>query len=555
MIEPTTTPATTAATAPVARQLVEVVNLSIGFDGLPPVVDGVSLRVAPGECLAIVGESGSGKSLTARALLGLLPGGATATTERFLIGGREVGGLPEAGWRRIRGAEIGLVSQDALLALDPLRRVGREVAEPLEVHGIPGQARTSRAAIRRKVQELLAAVAVPEPDERARQYPHQLSGGLRQRALIASALAAGPGLIVADEPTTALDVTVQARILGLVGELKDAGLAIILISHDLAVVGRLADRIAVMYQGHIVEEGPAAAVLGDPQHAYTRSLLAAVGSLPEPDAPSEPVPSEPVPSEPVISVQGVSQDFRRDAGSKRTAVNDVSFDVFAGESLGIVGESGSGKTTLARLLMGFDRPTRGLIRLDGLAWSELSERRRRGHRGAIQFVSQDPMSSFDPRFSVRRIVGQALALDRTTGPWTGARARAAVAVLLEQVGLMAELADRRPRELSGGQRQRVALARALAANPRILVCDEPVSALDVQTQARILDLLADIRDRLGLTIIFISHDLGVISRLCERVLVMKDGRVVESGPTRQVFQAPVHPFTRELVAAVPRVTR
>lgn len=257
----------------------------------------------------------------------------------------------------------------------------------------------------------------------------------------------------------------------------------------------------------------------------------------------------------MLSLQGVGQDYRRESGTRRTALDDVSFEVLPGESIGIVGESGSGKTTLARLIMGFDRPTCGRILLDGEPWSDLSERLRRGKRGAIQFVSQDPLSSFDPRYSVRRIVGEALAFDRTGDRSRGERLKDRVGILLEQMVLAPEMADRRPHELSGGQRQRVAIARALAAIPRILVCDEPVSALDVQIQARILDLLAETRRRLGLTVILISHDLAVVSRLCERVLVMKDGRVVESGATGQVFGAPAHPFTRELVAAVPRVTR
>ncbi len=555
-----------AACLPPATPLLELVNLTIRFGEMPPVVAGVSLRIAPGECLAIVGESGSGKTLTARSLLGLLPAEATATTGVFRIAGTEVGGLSEAGWRHIRGAGIGLVSQDALLALDPLRRVGREVAEAIEVHGLPGgpvgtrAAIGQRAAIRRQAEALLAAVAVPEPAERARQYPHQLSGGLRQRALIASALAGGPGLIVADEPTTALDVTVQARILGLLRELKDAGLAIILISHDLAVVGQLADRIAVMHEGRFVEEGPASTVLTHPTHSYTRSLLSAVltedlGVSGVPIA----VPKPPLAADrqvpPVLAFHGVGQDYRGESGARRKAVDDVSFEVFAGECLGIVGESGSGKTTLARLMMGFDRPTRGRILLDGSPWSELSERRRRPRRGAIQLVSQDPLSSFDPRYSVRRIVAEALALNRSRDLHHGSRRGDAVSGLLEQVGLTEDLADRRPHELSGGQRQRVAIARALAANPRILVCDEPVSALDVQIQARVLDLIADSRSRLGLTVVLVSHDLAVVKRLSGRVLVMKDGRVVESGVTAEVFAAPTHPFTRELVAAVPRVTR
>jgi peptide/nickel transport system ATP-binding protein len=540
-----------AAAADAVALAVEELTIAFGRD---TVVDRVSFAVRPGECLAIVGESGSGKTLTARALLGLVPDDARVSVRRLQLGDTDARGLSEAEWRAVRGAEAGLVSQDALVALDPLRRVGREVAEPLEVHraGLPA------ARIRDRVLELLDSVAVPEPAERARQYPHELSGGLRQRALIASALAAGPGLLVADEPTTALDVTVQAQILALLGRLKESGVAIVLISHDLAVVNRVADRVAVMKQGRIVEQGTTADVLSAPQHEYTRALLAAVltlggpvpGPLPElvQEALREAQGTEAAQgtTSPALTVRNVGRDFRTER-SVRRAVNDVSFELARGESLGIVGESGSGKTTLARILMGFDAPSRGDVLLDGDPWSGLPERRRRSRRDGIQFINQDPLGSFDPRFTVERLVGEAL-------PGLGGRdRRVRVIELLAQVELGAELLSRLPQNLSGGQRQRVAIARALATDPGILVCDEPVSALDVQVQATILRLLARTRRERRLTLVVISHDLAVVSELCETVLVMKDGDVVERGATADVFARPRHPFTRELIAAVPRI--
>jgi peptide/nickel transport system ATP-binding protein len=403
------------------------------------------------------------------------------------------------------------------------------------------------------VHELLDSVAVPESAERARQYPHELSGGLRQRALIASALAAGPGLLVADEPTTALDVTVQAQILALLARLKDSGVAIVLISHDLAVVSRVADRVAVMRHGRIVEQGATTQVLSAPQHEYTRALLSAVLTLGGTERRSTAVNPLSLSKglggghkAPALIARNVGRDFRTER-SVRVAVNDVSFELARGESLGIVGESGSGKTTLARILMGFETPSRGEVLLDGEPWSVVPERRRRSRRGGIQFINQDPLGSFDPRFTIARLIGEAL-------PGLGAaQRRVRVLELLAQVDLRPELLSRLPRDLSGGQRQRVAIARALATDPGILICDEPVSALDVQVQATILELLGRARRERGLTLVVISHDLAVVGELCETVLVMKDGEVVERGATAEVFSRPRHPFTRELIAAVPRI--
>ena len=530
------------------REVVRVSGLTVRF-GQAVVVDSVSLSVAAGECLAIVGESGSGKTLTARALLGLLPDGASVDVDELVIDGVDARNYSERDWRRIRGARVGLVSQDALVSLDPLRRVGAEVAEVIEIHGARGSVgRMSRAGIADRVTGMLGRVAVPEPEERAQQYPHELSGGLRQRALIASALAGEPGILIADEPTTALDVTVQAQVLDLLAGLREDGLGIMVISHDLAVVSGLADRVAVMKDGRIVEEGVTTEVLSRPQHPYTRMLLAAAPRL---GAEASPIGAAPIVQEVVLEATGLGRDFRRPDGGVRSAVDAVSLTVRAGAAVGVVGESGSGKTTLARLLLGFDTPDRGEVALDGRAWSGVPERRRRARRGDIQFISQDPLGSFDPRFTVARIVAEGLRGDARRASAAGRATR--IRQLLDSVGLDASLESRRPHELSGGQRQRVAIARALASDPRILVCDEPVSALDVSIQATIIDLLDALRRDLGVALVFVSHDLAVVAQLCDEVLVMQGGRVVESGSTDRVFQNPQHPFTKALVAAVPRM--
>jgi len=508
--------------------VVTVRDLRVAFAGADPVVDGVSFSIEPGECLAIVGESGSGKTLTANSLLGFAPDGAEVSAAELTIDGVSTTGFREADWRRIRGTRVGLVSQDALVALDPLRRVGAEVTEALELRGKLGRGERTARAI-----ELLTSVAVPDPQVRERQYPHELSGGLRQRALIASALAAGPGLLIADEPTTALDATVQARILDLLGDLKAAGLAVLLVSHDLSVVASLADRIAVMQNGRIVETADTATLLQEPKHPYTRELLAAVpgerGASPDPG---------PV----VLEARGLSKTYRGPGGTRRLALDGVSVSLRAGTTLGVVGESGSGKSTLARMLMALESPDAGEVLVDGSAWTSLPERERRPRRPRIQLIEQDPLSSFDPRLTVARILAE--AIDRSEKP---ERARE----LLEQVGLGAAHLGRRPHQLSGGQRQRVAIARALARRPEILVCDEPVSALDVSVQAQVLALLDSLQRERGLSLVLVSHDLAVIRSMSDEIAVMKDGRVVESGPAGDVLGDPQHPFTVELLASLP----
>ncbi|MFF0771560.1 dipeptide ABC transporter ATP-binding protein [Nonomuraea wenchangensis] len=538
--------------------LVKVDDLRVAF-GATSVVHGVSFEVGAGECLALVGESGSGKSVTARTLVGLTGGGARVTAGELTFDGQDLTRLRERGWRRLRGGRIGFVLQDALVSLDPLRKVGKEIEEVLAAHtDLPGAARRAR------VLELLASVGVPEPELRAGQLPHELSGGLRQRALIAAALAADPELIIADEPTTALDVTIQAQVLDLLARIKAEGRSLLVISHDLAVVARLADRVAVMKDGVIVEQGPTAQVLGEPAHDYTRRLLRAIPAehtkgtrlsdttpltrttpdggpgVTAPDGGAGVAVPRRAAGEVVLRARGVGKSF-----GGRAAVREVSFALRAAETLGIVGESGSGKTTTARLALGLTPPDTGAVEIHGRPWT----RGDRAQRRDVQVVYQDTLASFDPRYTVAKVLAEALAVAGV--PREHRRARSVE--LLELVGLGAEHLRRRPLKLSGGQRQRVAIARALAPSPSVIVCDEPVSALDVSVQAQVLDLLEDVQRETGVAYLFISHDLGVVHHLCDRVLVMKDGSVVEEGPVGTVFSEPAHPYTKELVAAIPRL--
>ena len=541
--------------------LVDIRKLSVSFGAgsrRTTVVKDLSLQIAPGECVALVGESGSGKSVTARTLVGLTGHDAHVDAERIEFAGRELRGLPERAWRRIRGAEIGFVLQDALASLDALRTVGAEVADPLRIH-----ARLTRRERDAEVLRLLDAVGVPEPAVRARQSPHELSGGQRQRALIASAIAASPRLIIADEPTTALDATVAAQIIRLLGEVKADGRGLLLVSHDLAVVAALADRIAVMHNGVIVEEGPAHQVLTAARHPYTQDLLAAVPSMhprgstlsrgPAID-PAQlrriAAPAREVGAGPVLEARAITKSFLGPDRDHRTAVDGVDLAVQPGTTLGIVGESGSGKTTTARILLGVETADSGEVRWKGTPWAELAPAARARARRSLQVVYQDPLASFDPRYTVGRVLDEALA---AAGIARGSERVDRAEALLGLVRLPAAALSRRPIELSGGQRQRVAIARALAAGPEVIVCDEPVSALDVSVQAQVLDLLAALQEELGLTYVFISHDLGVVHHISDEVLVMKDGRVVERGETESIFRSPQHPYTKSLLAAVPRI--
>ena len=531
--------------------VLRVENLNVGF-GAVPAVRGVSLSIGRGQCLALVGESGSGKSVTARSLIGLAGDTADVSAERMELGGESLTGLGRRGWRQLRGSKVGFVLQDALVSLDPLRTIGREIEDSLRL-----RTRLSRAERSRRVLSLLADVGMDDPQLRAGQRSGELSGGLRQRALIASAIALDPALLIADEPTTALDATVQAQILDLLASLRERGTAMLLISHDLAVVGSVADHVAVMTGGRIVEQGPVAQVLGSPQHDYTKKLLRAVPSgHPRGARLSGPATAKPKAADrrspqsytPVLQASDLAKRFRNPDKTSFTAVDNVSFELAAGETLGLVGESGSGKTTIARIALGLTAPDAGELRLFGEPWSLLTEKERRGRRPLIGTVYQDPLSSFDPRLTVGQTLADAATGGRTLNP-RGSGSQ--VDELLEMVGLPADFARRGPRTLSGGQRQRVAIARALAPRPRILICDEPASALDVSIQAQILDLLDDLQRELGLSYLFISHDLGVVRHMSDRVAVLRRGRIVEQGPAEQLFAAPQHPYTQQLLASSP----
>lgn len=544
------------------RPLVQVENLHVRFgQNGPAVIKGISFDLYRGECLALVGESGSGKSVTSRTLVGLTGHRSALNADKLEFDGADLRHFNERTWRNIRGNRVGFVMQDALGSLDPLRTIGDEIAEPLKLHG-----KFTRQQREDKVIALLRSVGIPDPEARFRQYPHQLSGGLRQRALIASAIACNPELLIADEPTTALDAAVQSQVLDLLESLRTPDTAMLIVSHDFAVVSRLADRVAVMRHGVIVEQGPLDAILHDPQHPYTKSLLAAVSSLQKRgparqkiavtedghlatlpiELPAAILNTYPV----VVECNNLTKIFTDANGTKRTAVSEVSFALRKGETVGIVGESGSGKTTLTRMVLGLETPDIGNVRLRDQVWSDLTAAQQRAERKRIQVVFQDPLASFDPRYTVERVLFEALGV---AGYTNIAKTRARAIELLQLVRMDQSYLSRRPIELSGGQRQRIAIARALAPEPEVLVCDEPVSALDVSVQAQILDLLIDLKDRLGLSCLFISHDLGVIYRVSDRILVMKDGVVVESGGMHEVFENPQHIYTQTLLSAIPQL--
>ncbi|MFE2987074.1 dipeptide ABC transporter ATP-binding protein [Streptomyces sp. NPDC059262] len=503
--------------------LVEVDALTVEFGDLRA-VDTLSFRLEEGAALGIVGESGSGKSTVASALLGLHRGTGARVTGSVRVAGTDVQEADDEALRRLRGGTAAMVFQDPLSSLDPYYSVGDQIAEVYRAHS-----RASRRAARARAVEVLDRVGIPDAARRARSRPHEFSGGMRQRALIAMALACEPALLVADEPTTALDVTVQAQILDLLHGLREeTGMGLILVTHDVGVAAESVDDILVMRHGRAVERGAVADVLGAPSAAYTKELL---GAVPRVDA------ARPQRPDATGDVLLEAVDLRREFGrGKRAfaAVDGVSLTVRRGETLGIVGESGSGKTTLGRMLVGLLAPTSGQVLLSGA----------RADKG-VQMVFQDPVSSLNPRRSVGESVADPL---RARGD---KEVRARVEELLERVGLDPAHYGRYPHEFSGGQRQRVGIARALAAEPRIIVCDEAVSALDVTTQAQVTGLLRELQDELGLALVFIAHDLAVVRQVSDRVAVMRKGRVVEYGTVDEVYGAPQNPYTRQLLAAVP----
>ncbi|GGV79758.1 dipeptide ABC transporter ATP-binding protein [Streptomyces massasporeus] len=508
--------------------LVDVTGLRVEFGALRA-VDGLSFRLEEGAALALVGESGSGKSTVASALLGLHRGTGARVEGSVEVAGTDVQRASDEELRRLRGGRAAMVFQDPLSSLDPYYAIGDQIAEVYRVH-----ARASRRAARARAVEVLDRVGIPDAARRSRSRPHEFSGGMRQRALIAMALACEPRLLIADEPTTALDVTVQAQVLDLLHTLREeTGMGLLLVTHDVGVAAESVDEVLVMRHGRAVEHGPVADVLGAPAEPYTRELLAAVPRL---DAPRK---ASTDPAEVVMEATGLRREFGR---GKRavTAVDDVSLTLRRGETLGIVGESGSGKTTLGRMLVGLLEPTAGSLGFDG--------RPHTGVNPAVQMVFQDPVSSLNPRRSVGESIADPL---RARGERQEGRIRERVEELLERVGLEAGHYDRYPHEFSGGQRQRVGIARALAADPRVIVCDEPVSALDVTTQAHVVALLGELQRELGLALVFVAHDLAVVRQVSDRVAVMRRGRIVEEGPVEEVYESPRDPYTRQLLAAVP----
>ncbi len=528
-------------TEPVVR--IENLTLALpkGADR-PHAVEGLSLDLMPGRILCVVGESGSGKSMSAYALTGLLPRTLKVAGGRITFEGRDLLGLDERAWRGLRGRRIAMIFQEPMTALNPVMRIGDQIAEMFEAHGLltPAERRARAVALAREV-------GLPDPEQIVRAYPHQLSGGQRQRAMIAMALALEPSVLVADEPTTALDVTTQAQILKLIRELQQRrGMSVLFITHDFGVVADIADHVAVLQRGKLVESGPARAVLENPQAPYTRALLAAVPSLTPPERP--PVAANPV----ALSVAGLGKTYTTRGGlfgkpRVVAAVREVAFDLRRGETLGIVGESGSGKSTTARLAIRLVEPDRGTVRLGTLDFTALGPAALRAERRRIQMIFQDPFASLNPRRTVEQII--------TAGPiahGTPARqARARARELLDLVGLQPSAAERYPNAFSGGQRQRIGIARALAMEPDVLVADEAVSALDVSVQAQVLRLLEDLKQRLGIAMLFITHDLRVAATICDRIAVMHRGAIVEEGPTAALFAAPEHPYTRSLLAAAP----
>ena len=552
--------------------LLSVEGLAVDFatmDGVVHAVEGVDLEIRPGETVAIVGESGSGKSTTAMAIIGLLAGGGKVAAGSIRLDGRDISRASENELRSIRGRDIGLVPQDPMSNLNPVAKIGTQVAETLLAHGL-----ATRQNVQSKVVEALTAAGLPDPESRAKQYPHEFSGGMRQRALIAIGLACKPRLLIADEPTSALDVTVQQTILDQIGEMtRELGTAVLLITHDLGLAAERAERVIVMHRGKVVEQGPARQILEDPQHPYTQSLVkaapsvavarlrpeafvqgASTGSATQEDASAGSATQEKAGSlssskgniveienlTKVYPVRGKHEDF--------VAVDGVSLAIPRGETVAIVGESGSGKTTTARMLLKVIEPTSGLIRYEGKDISTLSRAETKDFRQRVQPIFQDPYSSLNPMFTIERLIAEPLEFYKRG---SGADRRKRVRQLLDDVALPQSMLRRYPSELSGGQRQRVAIARALALSPDLIVCDEPVSALDVLVQDQILRLLGDLQREYGLSYLFISHDLAVVRLISDYVCVMKGGKLVEAASSEEIFTNPRDPYTRRLLASIP----
>jgi peptide/nickel transport system ATP-binding protein len=532
-----------------SRALLTVEDLRVSFNtqsGRVQAVDGVSFELAPGEVLAIVGESGSGKSVTAQTILGLTRSPNAEISGSARLGEQELLSASDGELRGVRGARVAMVFQDPMTSFNPVYKIGWQISEAIRAH----DGETSRAEARERAVELLDSVGIPDAAQRVDDYPHQFSGGMRQRAMIAMALALEPEILIADEPTTALDVTVQAQILALLERLnRERGLATILITHDLGVVAEVADRVLVMQDGQIVERGELDQIFYSPVDPYTRKLLSAVVRL---DAAPPLRPRRE--GEPLLEVTELVKHFpvrrgilNREVDQVR-AVDGVSLSVRKGETLGLVGESGSGKSTLSRAILQLLAPSSGSVRFEGREIAGLSRRQMRPLRRQMQMVFQDPYASLNPRKRIGQIVGEPL---RVQGEASGAELRREVRELLDRVGLSAEHYDRFPHEFSGGQRQRIGIARALALRPKLIVADEPVSALDVSIRAQILELLSELQADFGLTYIFVAHDIGVVRHVSDRIAVMYRGKIVEEGPADAVCERPQDAYTKALLTAVP----
>jgi peptide/nickel transport system ATP-binding protein len=523
--------------------VLDVRDLKISYrqaDKHTTVVHGVSFTVEPGEVVALVGESGSGKTSTAQAVIGLLAENGRVDSGAILLNGEDISGWNAKRLRDIRGAVISLVPQDPGSSLNPVATIGTQVREILEIHG-----RLSRRDADRKVIELLTHVGLSEPELRIRQYPHELSGGMKQRVLIAIAIALRPALIIADEPTSALDVTVQRRILDLIDDLRrEYGTAVLLVTHDLGVAADRSDKIIVLQGGRIQEQGKTADVLAQPNSAYTRELLSDAPSL----AAVRPRPTIEHGRADTVSVKNLVQDFSLPGGRNFRAVDGISFTVRRGTTHAVVGESGSGKTTTIRALAGFQKPTSGEIRIGDVDVGSLQADGLRQFRRTVQLVYQNPWASLDPRQTVQAIVEEPLL---NFEPLGRQERESRVRAIIERVGLPPAVLSRLPHALSGGQRQRVAIARALVLNPEVVILDEAVSALDVTVQAQILDLLAELQRDLGLTFVFVSHDLAVVRQIADTVSVLHDGKQVDYGTVEQVFSSTSSAYTRELIDAIP----
>lgn len=572
-------------------EILSIKNLGLSFeseDQLQEVLKEVSFSVAEGEIVGIIGESGSGKSMTARSITRLLPDNARLTpASEITFKGQDVLSLKPRAMRRILGEEIGMIFQDPLSSLNPTMTVGGQIVEVLRLH----QSMSKRAA-RAKAIDLMKAIGIKEAEARFKLYPHEFSGGMRQRIMIAIALAANPSLLIADEPTTALDVTIQAQILALIKQLQaELGLSVLLISHDFGVVAQICTRVIVMQAGRIVEQGPIEELFANPQHPYTRLLLDAVPRLeqekitrkvgilaevsdeagvvavsdealdvassegntetPAMHRSTSQSPKQAQTIQPLIAVENLEQVFELGKGQQVKAINQVNLNIYRGETLGLVGESGSGKSTLGRAILQLYQPTSGRIMFHGFDLQQLTRAERLRVRKDMQIIFQDPYASLDPRMKVEDIIGE--ALDTHGLVKNAAERHARVEELLHLVELEPSFASRFPHEFSGGQRQRIGIARALAVEPDFIVADEPLSALDVSIQAQIIELLQKLQAKLGLTYLFIAHDLAVVKQISDRVAVMQHGQIVEVAETNELYNNPLHPYTQQLLSAVPRL--